>query len=65
MHLVLVGRPLIGLLNQPQIIHENGLFGGVVIGIMVQVLILNLGVCILLRVLNQVEGFPSNVTLFR
>jgi hypothetical protein len=24
---------------------------------------LNLGVCILLRVLDQVEGFPSNATL--
>jgi hypothetical protein len=25
---------------------------------------LNLGVCILLRVLDQVQGFPSNATLF-
>jgi hypothetical protein len=25
--------------------------------------ILNLGVCILLRVLEQVQGFPSNATL--
>jgi hypothetical protein len=26
---------------------------------------LNLGVCILLRVLDQVQGFPSNATLFQ
>jgi hypothetical protein len=26
--------------------------------------VLDLGVCILLRVLDQVEGFPSNATLF-
>jgi hypothetical protein len=28
-------------------------------------LTLNLGVCILLRVLYQVQGFPSNATLFQ
>jgi hypothetical protein len=28
-------------------------------------LLLNLGVCILLRVLDQVQGFPSNATLFQ
>jgi hypothetical protein len=28
-------------------------------------IILNLGVCILLRVLDQVQGFPSNATLFQ
>jgi hypothetical protein len=27
--------------------------------------ILNLGVCILLRVLDQVQGFPSNATLIQ
>jgi hypothetical protein len=27
--------------------------------------ILNLGACILLRVLDQVQGFPSNATLFQ
>jgi hypothetical protein len=30
-----------------------------------KIFILNLGVCILLRVLDQVQGFPSNVTLFQ
>jgi hypothetical protein len=30
----------------------------------IKVSILNLGVCILLRVLDQVQGFPSNSTLF-
>jgi hypothetical protein len=29
------------------------------------VMILNLVVCILLRVLGQVQGFPSNATLFQ
>jgi hypothetical protein len=28
-------------------------------------MILRLGVCILLRVLDQVQGFPSNATLFQ
>jgi hypothetical protein len=28
-------------------------------------MILNLGVCILLSVLDQVQGFPSNATLFQ
>jgi hypothetical protein len=29
------------------------------------IIILNLGVCILLRVLDQVQGFPSNTILFQ
>jgi hypothetical protein len=31
----------------------------------VEIVILNLGLCILLRVLDQVQGFPSNATLFQ
>jgi hypothetical protein len=29
------------------------------------IMTLNLGVCILLRVLDEVQGFPSNATLFQ
>jgi uncharacterized membrane protein len=32
--------------------------------IYIRLLILNLVVCVLLRVLDQVQGFPSNATLF-
>jgi hypothetical protein len=32
---------------------------------LIYVLVLNLVVCILLRVLDQVQGFPSNATLFQ
>jgi hypothetical protein len=31
----------------------------------INMMALNLGVCILLRVLDQVQGFPSNATLFQ
>jgi hypothetical protein len=30
-----------------------------------EIYVLNLGICILLRVLDKVQGFPSNATLFQ
>jgi hypothetical protein len=33
-------------------------------GLWLALIILNLGVCILFRVLDQVQGFPSNAALF-